>query len=160
MDAGVFEDICFPDANEEASLKELIDLQTQLHALSTAQHKENGTTRSGLTGFHTPGPSNVSEILVAMERLTGLSQNPSIGDGASASQSESSSPENVKEDDGKNTLLLLLLAMHTCCVCTSPWSHHFTANARSVFLMLEGQMANRPRRLHLSGHLAWPLGRL
>jgi hypothetical protein len=97
--------MCFSETNEEAPLKELLDLQTQLHALNTTQLEENARRRSGLTGFHIPGSSNVSEILVVMERLTALLKSQSIGDRASSNQS--TPPESVKDDDGKNTLLLL-----------------------------------------------------
>lgn len=90
--------MCFSETNEEAPLKELLDMQTQLHALNTTQLEDTARTRI-------PGPPNVSEILGVMERLTGLLKSPSVGDGASPSQS--TSPESVKDDDGKNTLLLL-----------------------------------------------------
>lgn len=95
----------FSETNEEALLKELLDMQTHLHALYTTQLEDNARIGNGLPGIHIPGPSNVSEILVIMERLTGVLKSPSIGDGTSSSQS--TSPESVNDDDSKKTLLLL-----------------------------------------------------
>lgn len=58
-----------------------------------------------MTGPHTTGPSNVGEILVVMERLTSLLKSPSVGDGAPASQVASLGSD--RDDESKNTLLLL-----------------------------------------------------
>jgi hypothetical protein len=96
--------MCLSQTNEAAPVKELLDLQTQLHAIDVNQLKEDARG-IGFTEHHTLDSSNVSDIMVIMERLTGLLQSPSFEDRGSSNWS--TSPKSIRPEDGKNPILLL-----------------------------------------------------
>ncbi|KAK0107615.1 hypothetical protein ONS96_003421 [Cadophora gregata f. sp. sojae] len=144
LNSRLFEDVCFSETTEGVPLKELHDLQRQLHALNSVQLEDNARRNRGLTGFYTPMPSNVSEILVVLERLTALLKSPTIGRDPKASRTTMARTPCCCS--------MLFLATHTYSVCSSPWSHHFTGSARAILLILKDQMAIPSQQLYLSGH--------